>query len=266
MIPTVRSDSPPLVAPTRIRPGVMVQRWERLTFLHWPGEPELVQRRLPPGLEPDLFDGAAWVGLIPFRLTVGLPWMPRIPWVSTFLEANVRTYVRGPDGERGIWFLSLDAERLGAVAVARRVYRLPYVWARMRQREADGTIVYESRRLWPGPEAPSFRVAVAPGTPVPAAELSELERFLICRWRLYTPAALGLPPSGFEFVATKVDHPPWPVRRARVIEIRQELTAAAGLQVQGSPLAHFSPGVKVRFDRRRSVSTRHERSVSSSIP
>jgi uncharacterized protein len=243
----------------------MVQRWERLTFLHWPVEPELVQRLLPPGLEPDLFDGAAWVGLIPFRLTVGLPWMPRVPWVSTFSEANVRTYVRGSDGERGIWFLSLDAERLGAVAVARRVYRLPYVWARMRQREGFGTILYESRRRWPGPEAPSFRIAIAPGRAIPPGELSELERFLICRWRLYSPAAMALPPSGFGFVATQVDHPAWPVRRARAVELRQELTAAAGLEVQGSPLVHFSPGVKVRFDRRRPVSTRLERSASSSI-
>jgi uncharacterized protein len=265
VIPTMRSDAPPLVAPVRIRPGVMVQRWERLTFLHWPVEPALVQRLLPPGLEPDLFDGSAWVGLIPFRLTVGLPWMPRLPWVSTFAEANVRTYVRGADGEPGIWFLSLDAERLGAVAVARRVYRLPYVWARMRQHETNGTILYESRRRWPGPEAPSFRIAVAPGRPIPPAELSELERFLICRWRLYTPAALELPPSGFEFAATQVDHPPWPLRRARVVELRQELTAAAGLEVKGFPLVHFSPGVKVRFDRPRPVSTRHERSASSSI-
>jgi len=136
----------------------------------------------------------------------------------------------------------------------------------MGQRETNGTIVYESRRRWPGPEAPSFRIAVAPGRPIPPGELSELERFLICRWRLYTPAALELPPSGFEFVSTQVDHPPWPVRRARVVELRQELTAAAGLEVQGSPLVHFSPGVKVRFDRRRSVSTRRERSVCSSIP
>jgi uncharacterized protein len=265
VIPTTRSDAPRLVAPVRIRPGVMVQRWERLTFLHWRVEPGLVQRLLPPGLEPDLFDGAAWVGLIPFRLTVGLPWMPRLPWVSTFAEANVRTYVRGADGERGIWFLSLDAERLGAVAVARRVYRLPYVWARMRQRERSGTILYESRRRWPGPEAPSFRIAIAPGRPIPPGELSELERFLICRWRLYSPAAMALPPSGFGFVATQVDHPAWPVRRARAVELRQELTAAAGLEVQGSPLVHFSPGVKVRFDRRRPVSTRLERSASSSI-
>jgi uncharacterized protein YqjF (DUF2071 family) len=244
----------------------MVQRWERLTFLHWAVEPGLVRRLLPPGLEPDLFDGAAWVGLIPFRLTVGLPWMPRVPYVSSFLEANVRTYVRGPDGDRGIWFLSLDAERLGAVVIARRGYRLPYVWARMRQGETNGTIVYESRRRWPGHEAPSFRIAVAPEAPIPPAELSERERFLTCRWRLYTPTPLELPPSGFGFAATQVDHPPWPIRRARVVELRQELTAAAGLEVKGPPLVHFSAGVEVRFDRRRGVSRRHEGSASSSIP
>jgi hypothetical protein len=34
-----------------------------LSCLHWPSDPADVQRRLPPGLEVDTFDGAAWIGL-----------------------------------------------------------------------------------------------------------------------------------------------------------------------------------------------------------
>ena len=37
----------------------MRQRWERLTFLHWPFEAAHVQRLLPGGLEIETFDGAA---------------------------------------------------------------------------------------------------------------------------------------------------------------------------------------------------------------
>ena len=62
-----------------------------------------------------------------------------MPWASRFSEMNVRTYVRGPDGHRGIWFLSLDASRLGAVAMARRTYRLPYMWARMETRRSGAS-------------------------------------------------------------------------------------------------------------------------------
>ena len=43
-------------------------------------------------LELDTFEGAAWIGLVPFEIygTPGLPYFP---------ETNVRTYVVGPGGK-----------------------------------------------------------------------------------------------------------------------------------------------------------------------
>lgn len=94
----------------------MFQRWELLTFLHWRFEPKPIRRLLPRGLTLDTFEGAAWIGLTPFRVA-GLrpPFAPAIPWISRFPETNVRTYVRGPEGERGVWFFTLEAGRLVAV-------------------------------------------------------------------------------------------------------------------------------------------------------
>src|SRR6266545_3145162 len=120
----------PLAAAVR-RP-VMLQHWRRLTFLHWPYPPPAVQALLPPGLEVETFDGAAWVGLVPFLMDgVRPPGVPPLPWASRFPETNVRTYALGPDGRGAIWFLSLDAARLGAVLTARASYALPYFWSRM---------------------------------------------------------------------------------------------------------------------------------------
>ncbi|MEV5509876.1 DUF2071 domain-containing protein [Streptomyces orinoci] len=40
-------------------------------------------------------------------------------------------------------------------------------------------------------------------------------------------------------------HEPWPLRHATIAELRETLTAAAGLPPpSGPPLAHFSPGVR----------------------
>ena len=139
-------------APERIEHAVMVQRWDRLSFLHRSCDPDVVQRVLPHGLEVDTFDGAAWIGLVAFRLTVRGRGIPRLPWVSRFAEVNVRTYVRGPDGRRGIWFLSLDAARLSAVVVARRWYRIPYMWGTTRLTETPGEVRYESLRGDPAAE------------------------------------------------------------------------------------------------------------------
>ena len=45
----------------------MAQRWHDLAFISWAYEAEQVRRLLPPGLEVDTFDGAAWVSLVPFQ-------------------------------------------------------------------------------------------------------------------------------------------------------------------------------------------------------
>jgi uncharacterized protein YqjF (DUF2071 family) len=106
----------------------MIHRWEQVTFIHWRFDPEVVQRLLPSGLTVETFDGAAWVGLVPFYMRVALPKSRSVPWLSRFAETNVRTYVHGADGTSGVWFFSLDAARLGAVVIARKTYRLPYFW------------------------------------------------------------------------------------------------------------------------------------------
>jgi uncharacterized protein len=238
-------------APRRVDRPAMLQRWERLSFLHWPYAPEVVDRVLPDGLEPDTFDGQAWIGIIPFRLTVRIPGLPAAPWASRFDEVNVRTYVRGPDGARGIWFLSLDAARLGAVLAARRTYRIPYMWSDTTSVERGSRIRYRVRRRWPAARADLDVTVERQGRVV---DPSALERFLTCRWRLYSPRPLGLPADRIRFSSTDVDHPPWPLHRAIVTRLDERLIQATGLPPPtGTPVAHHSPGVAVRFAARRPI-------------
>jgi uncharacterized protein YqjF (DUF2071 family) len=236
-----------IAPPHRIRPGVMAQRWEDLAFISWPFDAGDVQRLVPAGLEIDTFDGAAWVSVIPFRLSIRLSGTPTVPWASRFSEINVRTYVRGPDGHRGIWFLSLDASRLGAVVMARHTYRLPYMWARMQTRRSGGRVRYRGSRRWPGPGA-SWDLAVDVGGLMTTPD--DLQRFLTARWRLYSPAPLVLPARTVGLRSTTVDHPPWPLHHARLAQGTESLLAQAGLPATTAPpTVAFSAGVSVRFDR-----------------
>lgn len=219
----------------------MLQRWDRLTFLHWPFDPADVQRLLPPGLRADTFDGAAWVGLVPFFMQVATPGSRRVPWASYFCETNVRTYVRDEQGRPGIWFLSLDAARLGAVITARTTYRLPYFWSSMRIAERDGQIAYGCRRRWPGPRPASSRVRVAVGDRFGPGELGERDHFLTARWILFSV-------SGDRYRLARACHQPWPLYRAVARHVDDQLVVAAGLpQPPGEPLVHYSPGVDVRI-------------------
>jgi uncharacterized protein len=232
----------------RVARPTMLQRWSDLSFVHWAYDPATVRPLLPQGLEVDSFEGAAWVGLIPFRLEIRAPGVPSVPWLTSFPETNLRTYVVGPDGRRGIWFLSLDAARLGAVVVARTSYRLPYMWADARMRRRGAVIGYRGRRRWPPPGA-NYDVVLDIGPEV--TEPSPLERFLTARWHLFSPGRMQLPPTGVDLVRTTVEHPPWPLQVARIRRLEQTVVSTAGLpEPTDDPIAMFSPGVATRFARR----------------
>jgi uncharacterized protein len=239
---------------------IMMHRWDTLTFLHWSFEPDVVARLLPADLTLETFEGKAWVGLIPFNMLVSLPHTPSVPWASRFCETNVRTYVHDKQGRPGIWFFSLDASRLGAVVAARATFRLPYMWSHMSVRRDGDTITYNCTRRWPGPRGASSQVIVEIGTPFEPGELTARDHFLTSRWTLFsmTPnMTLGPTPGTKRSWQRLADaqHDPWPLRRAKVLEVDDQLVAAAGLpQPSGDPLVHYSPGVDVRIGRPRRLS------------
>src|SRR5215216_242297 len=73
---------------------LMAQVWSELLFAHWPVPPAALRALIPPGLTLESFDGNAWVGVVPFRMSgVRLRFSPAAPWLSAFPELNVRTYV-----------------------------------------------------------------------------------------------------------------------------------------------------------------------------
>lgn len=122
------------------------QKWLDLAFFHWRVPVELVAKYIPDGLELDLFEGEAWLSVVPFRMEdVMLRGLPAISGLSDFPELNLRTYVV-KDGKPGVWFFSLDADQRLAVWAARRFFHLPYFKARM-QCESEGEgILYRSER------------------------------------------------------------------------------------------------------------------------
>jgi uncharacterized protein YqjF (DUF2071 family) len=220
--------------PFNERPS-MRHTWASLGFLHWPYDPETLQRLLPPGLVADTYAGRGYVGLVLFRLTVRPAWLPAAPWLCSFAETNVRTHVRGPGGQAGIVFLSLHAARLGAVAVARAsAWRLPYHWAAMRLRRDGDRVTYLCRRRWPGSGDASSRVVLRIGALYRPEELTTLDRFLTARWCFYTRSPKGL-------ARTAAHHPPWRLARGTALQVEDRLIAATGLrEPEGEPVVHWA--------------------------
>jgi uncharacterized protein YqjF (DUF2071 family) len=228
--------------PWPVRWPVMYQTWTWLTFLHWSYPPAVVQRHLPDSLQVHTFEGRAWVGVTPFLLEdLRTPVAPALPWFTSFPETNVRTYVRGPDRREGLWFFSLDAARPEPVLVAQSTYRLPYKWSAMTVERDGATVRYRSRRRWPGPTPATSAITLEVGDPLAPEELDPFDHYLTARWQLYTTL-------GPVLARSNVEHEPWPLHRATVPELDQNLVAAAGLPTpEGDPVVHWSPGVHTRI-------------------
>ena len=241
--PAPFDDGFPFDPPDPVARPLLIHEWSELSLVHWRYPAAEVQRLLPDGVEVDTYDGSAWVGLVPFHCTIRPPGVPRVPWASSFPEINVRTYVRGPDGEPAVWFITLEAARLGAVLIARAVYGLKYFWAKMSFGRVGDIVTYRARRRWPGLRGAAGSLAIAIGESYERDEIGELDRWLTNRWRFYCSTPLGLA-TGW------VAHDPWPLRRARVLHCDPGLVQACGLSApRGEPLVHYGGRVDVRMTR-----------------
>jgi uncharacterized protein YqjF (DUF2071 family) len=202
------------------------QTWEHTFWAHWPVPLADVRSRVPDELEIEEHEGSAWLGIQFFRVRAlrargALP----VPGISSFLQLNVRTYVRGPDGLPGVWFFSIDASsRLAAIGV-RRIYRVPAFHARMTLdavgdwQEAECVRVGEPGRVF----AARYRTSAETFT----ADPGSLESFLTERYRLFTADA-----------SAEMHHDRWILTPA---EAEIELASIAPVPVEGPPrCCHFT--------------------------
>jgi uncharacterized protein YqjF (DUF2071 family) len=223
------------------RPWLFRMRWLDLLFAHWPIEADALAALLPAGLELDLFDGQAWLGIVPFTMADVAPrGVPPFGRFSRFPEINVRTYVRH-GGSPGIFFLSLDAASRPTVEGARRVFHLPYFRARMTSDDMPGGIAYRTERVdRRGPPA-RLDARFRPTGPVEPAIDGSLETWLTDRKRLFAVDRRG------RIRRTEIAHEAWPLQPAEAEITLNTMAAAHGLVLPDTkPHLRFSARLDVR--------------------
>jgi uncharacterized protein YqjF (DUF2071 family) len=216
-------------------PWVMRQTWLELLFAHWPLPPDVVRPLLPASLPLDTFDGQAWLGVVPFRMADVHPrWLPSVPWLSSFPELNVRTYVT-VGGEPGVWFFSLDAGNPVAVALARTLFHLPYFNARFAIKRSGETIAYSSHRTDRRARPADLVARYGPTGPVYHSQPGSLEWFLTERYCLYSADGRGGIYRG------EIQHEQWPLQPAEAEFERDTMAEAAGMTLpEVPPLLHYA--------------------------
>jgi uncharacterized protein YqjF (DUF2071 family) len=201
------------------------QTWEQTFWAHWPVPAAEIRSRVPAELEIEEHDGSAWLGIVFLRVRAlrargALP----LPGISSFLQVNVRTYVRGPDSLPGVWFFSIDvSSRLAALGV-RRIYHVPAFHARMTLDPLGGWQEAESARIGEPGRVFSGRFRATGETF--HAEPGSLEWFLTERYRLFTADARA-----------EIHHDRWLLCPA---EAEIELASIAPFAVTGQPRCNLA--------------------------
>ena len=202
-------------------------RWAWLAMLHYPVPPSLLEPHLPPGTEPDLWEGRAFASLVGFLFqrtrVLGVP----VPFHRDFEEINLRFYVRRRHGEgwrSGVAFIREFVPRAAIAAAARWLFGERYAAVPTAHRlELDSGGVAGAEYRWRAHGRWHRLAARAAGKPFLPAPGSE-ESFLVDhRWG-YSRAADG---ACLEY---EVEHAPWAVR------------AAAGACFDGDGEALYGPG------------------------
>ena len=214
---------------------VLHMRWQDLAFFHWPIEPALLSGRLRHPVALDTFDGQAWIGITPFRMTQVRPaWAPPLVGVSTFPELNVRTYVIA-EGIPGIWFLSLDAMQWLAVQAARKLLSLPYHYTRARIKATANDVRWQSERSGGNPPG-RFAAKYRPTGEPYLARPGEFDFWFAERYCLYNVTARGT------VYRMAISHPPWPLQMA-------EAEVAENTMFEANRLPSAVPELTVHFAR-----------------
>lgn len=179
---------------------------------------------VPQELELDTFDEEAWVSMTPLQIRMRPRGISSLGRLWYFPELNFRTYVRYR-GIAGIYFFSLDAGSLLAVAGARAFYRLPYFKSRMEMSRTGADISFKSDRL---SSPASFCARYRPVSVAHLASAGTLEHWLTERYCLYVT-------KGSQVWRGEIHHDPWLLQNVTAEISKNTVDTAAGLPLSRQP-------------------------------
>lgn len=216
---------------------IMSQQLQNVLFLHWEVPAHWLTSRLPAELELDLYEGKAWISAVLLK-AVGthVRGMPVMPGMQTFLQLNVRTYVRCGK-RRGVYFFSMDSNSRTAVQVASLGGFLPYRQASIKMAKHEKQIVFKSSASGKANVSENIELDYKPRKTV--IEPTTLESWLTERYSLWTNPKERL-------YRLDISHPPWRLHYVEGNIHKNSLAQFLPVQLHRlRPIAHYSDTIEV---------------------
>jgi len=201
-------------------------------FCHWPVSEAAVQAAVPDWLTVETADGDAWVSTVAATVDRVETFGIEVAGPSELL--TVRTYVRGPTGQRGVCVLALFGDDRRTATAVSELFRITVGDATPRTLPtADRRRVLDegARRLF------ECRYT-ASGDPV-AIPPDSLASFLVDRQRYFTTGRFGTHLVG------SVGHDPLRLDRVDAAVTGSVLPLVDISDRESDPLVHHSPGLRV---------------------
>ncbi len=205
------------------KPGLfMTAEWKWLVMANYAVDPSLLEPLVPRGTELESHDGQVYLSLIGFLFNRSRIYGVPIPLHQSFEEVNLRFYVRRGE-KRGVVFIRELVPRYWVAAIARLAYNENYLSVPMSHRIQtalpDGAI--EAEYAWDASDHRcSVRVATENESFLPGE--GSLSQFITEHYWGYAAQTDG---SSKEY---EVQHPQWPVRSAREVQVEGESVASIG--------------------------------------
>lgn len=217
----------------------VMQRWNDILFAHWPVDTSVLTPLIPDSLDPDSFQGSAWLG-------ISASWIDQmriralVPRMLAHGKSSVavRTYVRErTSGIPGMLPLSIDTDDLFSLLLGRAIQSMPYFWAELDfdERSEREFQILSSRRLAAKPVRFSTRYRTL-GPTVRSSRLTpgSLEHFLMERSVIFRRSHAG----GCR--RANMHHVSGPLEEAEAEIEQNDLAAALGIQLPPEkPVCHF---------------------------
>ncbi|HSP23489.1 MAG TPA: DUF2071 domain-containing protein [Planococcus sp. (in: firmicutes)] len=218
---------------------IMSQQLQDVLFLHWTVPEDWLCGHLPPELELDLYRGEAWISAVLFKARgTHIRGMPALPGMRTFLQLNVRTYVRYGH-QRGVYFFSMDSNSWAAVRAASLGGFLPYRRSHIEMAKRNEQIIFKS---WHSGKATGVEgIELAYQLQEAIRKPTSLEIWLTERYSLWTKPKDRL-------YRLDINHPPWHLQYVKGEIKGNSLAGFLPEQLHRlRPVSHYSPSMEVLF-------------------
>lgn len=208
---------------------IIAQRWSHVLFISFRCDLDQIAQKVPSGLEVDIFDGSAWLSIVPFHMScIRFPFTPVLPF-SALWELNLRTYVTYR-GRPGIYFLTLDTDSWLGQKIARSCFHLPY-----RLRKMIGQVDGHNSYSFESPN--SFQIDADIGSEM---EKSALDTWLVERYHLYTNSKSCL-------YRGDVLHDPWRLQNVSVNCLEDRFSSQFGFSLPEGVHTSYAASLNVKF-------------------